>query len=229
MHSINQITCLALQLTNSFTCFGFNNCDNLTQMKSPVNPPWKEQLKEELSRQPVNFFTFATVKDGKPRARTLTLKGFLGETGAEMPTTFSDSLFVGADSRQDKVQEVLASPAFEAVFWLPNVGSQWRIRGEAAVLGGDDAVAREKITQHLQPAEGWTFEDEILKGFNTLDKGQKYKFGVTDGGVVGVVPKEFRMLVLLPQVVERLGIKPPELGIKHYEARIGYPVGWVES
>jgi hypothetical protein len=38
------------------------------------------------------------------------------------------------------------------------------------------------------------------------------------------------MLVLLPEVVERMGIKPPEFGVKRWDAKSNQEaVEWVES
>jgi Pyridoxamine 5'-phosphate oxidase len=103
------------------------------------------------------------------------------------PTATSDSLWLATDARQDKVAQLLSIPNYEAVFWLPNSGSQWRIRGEAAILGGpNDSASRTKIQQHLQASDGWTFDEEIKRGFNGLDKFLKKKFGVEDGGSVEV-------------------------------------------
>lgn len=90
------------------------------------------------------------------------------------PSASSDVFFITSHATQEKFQDLAVSNRVEAVFWIPSVGSQWRIRGHAIVLGrGDEeftVAARKEMDRHLTKSDGdWTWEKEIRKIYDGLD------------------------------------------------------------
>lgn len=173
------------------------------EFRFPPDPEWKQLLRDDLAKQPVNFFSLATVAEAfVPHVRTMTLKGFFGDVGYAYRTVFmsrgatnrptdanryskkseipeasrnpaaaSDTFFITSHATQQKFQDVALSNQVETVFWIPAVGTQWRVRGHAVVLGGGDSeAAQREMDRHLTKGEGeWTWEREVRKIYDGLD------------------------------------------------------------
>lgn len=76
----NYFTLLPLAF-QSFLSFNTTTTTSMVHSHFPADPEWKVLLQDQLVKQPVNFFQLATVAEASvPHVRTLTLKGFLGET-----------------------------------------------------------------------------------------------------------------------------------------------------
>lgn len=104
----------------------------------------------------------------------------------------------------------MVSQSAEAVFFFPKLWTQWRVRGKAypisygGVGGGDlEAVGRRAAEAQLVAAgEGWSWDGEVRKVWERLDGKLKLKYGpVTEEEPV---PKDFRLVVLVPEEVEQL-------------------------
>ena len=132
----------------------------------PPKAPWKDLLNNHLSQNSSSEFTLATVaydtnkKRHVPRARVCGFRGFFPNPqlhpsavdalktqgdGLNPDAYESDMLSFTTDARMEKVGEIQpggsesgAGNEIEMVFWLKDVGSQWRIKGVAFVIGDQD-------------------------------------------------------------------------------------------
>ncbi|KAL7275699.1 hypothetical protein RUND412_001341 [Rhizina undulata] len=211
----------------------------------PANPDWKLQLQEDLSKQPVNFFSLATVSEAlTPRVRTLTLSGFLGESDyksttkipseGQNPPASSDVIFITSDARQNKFRDLEVSLSVEAAFWIPSVGAQWRIKGRGVSIGGtgeQEMKTRTELEQHLTiegDGASWTWEKEIAKQYELLYFGHKAKFQSTEDPETGI-STEFRILGIIPEDVEVYRQKPTETWV-NWKVEEGEPhAKWVSK
>ncbi|KAE8146527.1 hypothetical protein BDV25DRAFT_169834 [Aspergillus avenaceus] len=120
----------------------------------PKPAPWRPLFATHLSQS--TSFTLSTItRDPKgkivPRSRTCQLRGFwptpslhpsaveaLKSQGVGLnPDVYeSDMLSLTTDIRMEKAGQIRASGAVEGMFWVGGVGNQWRVKGEAFVLGG---------------------------------------------------------------------------------------------
>lgn len=153
----------------------------------------------------------------------------------------SDLLTFTTDVRSGKVPDILGpgqgdrrasggGGRVEAVFWLEGVRTQWRIRGDAWVLGpdvGGEAEGAEAVRSALEGrmrgvGEGWGFEGEWEKQFAGM--GRELKKGlagpppgeVSEGGEGGEFDEEkakrnFRLVVVRPAEVECVDLTDPEI------------------
>jgi hypothetical protein len=150
------------------------------------------------------YFVFSTVaRDDKgtpvPRGRYCVFRGFFGELKLRPseeddlkkdhkdglnPTAFeSDMLTFTTDVRMAKVDQLVQSGgAAEAVFWVKEVASQWRVKGKAFVIGGSPAEkeeldARAEIRRTLRILQQgdvvannklWSWDKEVTAYFACL-------------------------------------------------------------
>lgn len=130
--------------------------------------PWRDLLKSHMDQTPGYEFTIATVGFDEnqrpiPRVRTCGCRGFFPEVklhpkskedmeqqvkdGGNPDTYESDMLCFTTDIRMEKLDQLETSGhAVEAVFWLKDVMTQWRVKGKAFAIGdprGED-LEREK-------------------------------------------------------------------------------------
>jgi pyridoxamine 5'-phosphate oxidase len=167
----------------------------------PALAPWKSLFQSHVSRtQEPTYFTLSTVARNSngvpvPRGRLCNFRGFFGELklhpSAEMdlqeldelnpPLYESDMLTFTTDTRMAKIEELAQSEgAVEAVFWIEDAATQWRVHGKAFVIGGPAAVseeqaAREEIRKGLRPRHegsqknerqgGWSWDHEVTAYF----------------------------------------------------------------
>ena len=204
-----------------------------------------------------------------PRARTVIFRGLwaslpanprnpapLNPAGAfetDLPT-------ITTDARMEKVPELLHSTAgdaetgegeaqassgrggpIEAVFWMPKVRTQWRIRGHAYVIGPDidtpaAAPVRTALQAHMRPgtgADSWSWSRELTAHFGNLSPLMRGTFRNPSSGtpLTGHPPGEgeglgqrvedledelarrnFRVVVLVPEEADRVDLTDPERG-----------------
>ncbi|KAH8149755.1 uncharacterized protein LAJ45_06386 [Morchella importuna] len=186
----------------------------------PADPEWKVLLQDQLVKQPVNFFQLATVAEASvPHVRTLTLKGFLGETSyskksqipeeSRNPSARSDVFFITSNAQQTKFKDLAFSNQVEAVFWIAPAGTQWRIRGHAVVIGGKgelEATGRKELHRHLTTSDpSWSWEKELQKIYDGLDAKSRESFGESEE-----ISEDFRLLVVVPEHIEADMLKPEE-------------------
>lgn len=154
-----------------------------------------------MNQTPGYEFSIATIGQDKykrpvPRVRTCGCRGFFPELkihpksqeemneqvkdGGNPPTYESDMLCFTTDIRMDKLEQLENSEhAIEAMFWLKDLMTQWRIKGKALAVGDPRGVEseqekanRESLLSSLRikddyngSAEDWTWERAITKYF----------------------------------------------------------------
>lgn len=194
----------------------------------PAAAPWRAQLLDHISKLDSPTFTFTSLHPGKgssqaePRGRTCVFRGMWAslppndKNNAERnPDAYeSDCLTLTTDARMAKVPELFGSgetgdsPAssssggggpVEAMFWVAQTGTQWRLRGHAWVLShadiggsGDNKTAasspgaraaRDAISARMRPTtssgggdKGWSWEREVEAHFGNLSPGMRGSF-----------------------------------------------------
>lgn len=119
----------------------------------------------------------------------------------------SDLLTFTSDVRMDKIPEIFASSAghgkveqsrgsggggpVEAVFWIKETGTQWRIRGDAYIVardiegGGDESSGTRTVKSEVgarmrvvkeEGKEGWSWNKELTAHFGNLSPGMRGSF-----------------------------------------------------
>jgi len=196
------------------------------QAPAAAAAPWRAQLLDHISKLDSPTFTFTSLHPGRgssqaePRGRTCVFRGMWAslppndKNNAERnPDAYeSDCLTLTTDARMAKVPELFASGEtgdspvssssggggpVEAMFWVAEAGTQWRLRGHAWVLshadiggaGGDNAAsspgaraARDAISARMRPtttpsgSEGWSWEKEVEAQFGNLSPGMRGSF-----------------------------------------------------
>lgn len=169
--------------------------------ENPQRAPWRDLLGSHLKQTPGYEFTIATIgydaqRRPVPRLRTCGCRGFFPELelhpkgqeamdqqvegGGNPPLFESDMLSFTTDARMDKLPQLESSGhAIEAVFWLKDLMTQWRIKGMAYAIGnpgGEDAeeekTSRNEIRKALRlkgdnnsDIAKWTWESAVTKYF----------------------------------------------------------------
>ncbi|TVS07500.1 MAG: pyridoxamine 5'-phosphate oxidase [Cyanobium sp. PLM2.Bin73] len=111
-------------------------------------PPWRALLsaaRQREGRSPLaRWLQLATVAaDGTPRVRTLVFRGWGGPADLDLLT----------DGRSAKPAELAAQPAVELCWLLPRARSQFRLRGDRAVLAPElEERERRRHWQALSPS-----------------------------------------------------------------------------
>jgi len=168
---------------------------------APSRAPWREILDYHLRQTPGYEFTIATIginQQGRavPRVRVCGFRGFFpvlqlhpdGEldmkkqvaNGGNPPTFESDMLTFTTDARMEKIEHLQSSgQEIEALFWLKEVSSQWRIKGKAFSIGNpcgekdqQELESRAAIRKALRTKshdgcekEGWSWEHAVTRYF----------------------------------------------------------------
>lgn len=144
--------------------------------------------------------SFASITPFEPRNRTLVFRGMWASLPVNPKNTAelnpegayeSDLLTVVTDARMEKIPELFKSAGevesrqsgtggpVEAVFWIEDTNTQWRIRGHALVIGPDidsDAASpiRSALHQHMRPSSSasasrsFSFARELTAHFGNL-------------------------------------------------------------
>ena len=162
--------------------------------------PWRDLLDSQLKQTPGYEFTVATIgydsqQRPVPRLRTCGCRGFFPElklhpkgqeamdqqveNGGNPSVYESDMLTFTTDSRMEKLPQLESSGhAIEAVFWLKDLMTQWRIKGTAYAIGnpqGEDVEVERNSRQEIEKAlrmtapdndsSTWTWEKAVTKYF----------------------------------------------------------------
>ncbi|KAL5630534.1 hypothetical protein BROUX41_000406 [Berkeleyomyces rouxiae] len=149
--------------------------------------PWRATFNSQVTKLPMPVFTLSTVHTPpapsstndasstsvlapQPRARTVVFRGFWGDLphNPHNPAKLnprqweSDVLCITTDARMAKVDELGGDSSggggpFEAVFWLPEAMTQWRLRGRGYFLGrdadddtGKSNMVRDKLQRRMR-------------------------------------------------------------------------------
>ena len=122
----------------------------------PMIDEWVKLLREAIrSEQPdrPSVMILATLsRNGSPRARAVVCRA-IDEDG---------TIWCVSDSRSKKNSQIQSDRRVEAVFWLPNLRRQFRVRGEARVIGVSDRALTGTLegalgfdARHVQLADTW--------------------------------------------------------------------------
>ncbi|KAF1817432.1 hypothetical protein P152DRAFT_19164 [Eremomyces bilateralis CBS 781.70] len=199
--------------------------------------PWRDAFLSHISKMPMPTFVLSTLHrappgsltEWLPRARTCVFRGMwcaLPENdlnnAEKNPAAFeSDCVTFTTDKRMLKYGEIFASgeaPAgegvsggggpVEAVWWVEEVGFQWRVKGRAYIVGNDiddgglgAAKAREALQQRMgtkdekQVAE-WTWSRELTAHFGNLSPTMRGTFKRPPPGTPADKPYDDKTLQL---------------------------------
>lgn len=163
--------------------------------------PWRNLLSSHLEQTSGYEFTIGTVgydenNQPVPRVRTCGCRGFFPEVdihpksqeemkqqvkdGGNPPTYESDLLCFTTDIRMDKLHQLESSGhVVEAIFWLKDLMTQWRVKGKAFSIGDPrgeefqgEKGSREAIGSSLRvkddyngSVEEWTWDRAVTKYF----------------------------------------------------------------
>lgn len=142
-------------------------------------------------------------------------------SGPENPRVYeSDLLTLTTDVRMNKVHEIFKSSSsaegdsegsagggpVEAVFWIREVSTQWRIKGEAYIIGpdiesdGDESsgakMVKARLREHMRVVnedgtESWSWATEVAGHFGHLSPGMRGSFkNPAPGMAVSLVPPD---------------------------------------
>ncbi|EAT84141.2 hypothetical protein SNOG_08973 [Parastagonospora nodorum SN15] len=192
-----------------------------------------------------------------PRVRYCIFRGFWAElpenkhNDAERnaPIFASDCPTFTTDVRMEKVGQIFATSAghaesreqiqgsggggpVEAVYWITETGTQWRIKGRAYVIaddieGGEESsgvrTVKSEVGKRMRVLEegkegDWSWQRELTGFFGNQSPGIKEPFddkhlalgSKTDGLHDPVARKNFRLVVIVPDSVEQTDLSDPE-------------------
>ncbi|KJZ78039.1 hypothetical protein HIM_02676 [Hirsutella minnesotensis 3608] len=202
----------------------------------------------------------------EPRARYVVFRGMWAclpvnpkNTADLNPDAYTSHLpTITTDVRMDKTPELMADSAaaassttssggggpVEAVFWVDEVKTQWRLRGRSYLVGPDvetDAAApvRDALKRHMRRTgagadASWSWAKELTAHFGNLSPAMRGSFrnpppgtplsrkpdeseGLGLGQKVttlddSVARANFRVVVIVPEEVDRLDLSNPERG-----------------
>ncbi|KAF3055913.1 hypothetical protein GL218_07088 [Daldinia childiae] len=239
---------------------------------SPPGPaPWRQLFLEHVQTMASPEFTLSTIRKTSspsgtvysPRARTCVFRGLLAglqvnpKNDAELNPDVYETDFptFTTDCRMDKMAELFGveetgeelrgsggGAPVEAVFWVGEAGTQWRVRGKAYVLGPDvEDSAEGKHVMSLLTArmrrksdgKDWSFTREVTAHFGNLSPLMRGSFRNPPSGTPVALPVDddrlrlgqkvtdlndevaranFRVVVIVPEGVDRTDLSDPERG-----------------
>ena len=180
-------------------------------MTDQPTTPWRTLLDAAIDVTQARFAQLATVRaDGRPANRTVVVRGLLDPGGRPIVTT---------DSRSAKFDQLAADPRAELCWWFPETREQFRLSGRVAVVGPDDDDAtRLRIWSELPELSRRSFT------WPSPDKPRAVPPDFhMDGPAPGAPPTCFVLLVLDPEEVEHLDLKPQPHERSRY---VRGPEGW---
>ncbi|KAJ5893656.1 hypothetical protein N7495_005347 [Penicillium taxi] len=137
----------------------------LPQKPGGIRPPWRDELDLNIDQSSIYEFTLATIDRNSagqpiPRARICSCRGFFPELdihpngrkdfeeqedGDNPPVYESDLLSFSTDIRMEKLAQIETSGhSVEALFWLKDMMTQWRVQGLAYAIGDPVGEENEK-------------------------------------------------------------------------------------
>ncbi|KAJ5832776.1 hypothetical protein N7474_001087 [Penicillium riverlandense] len=173
-------------------------------MTTPSRASWRGIIDSHLSQTPDHEFTIATIgfddqNRPVPRVRTCGFRGFFPELtlhpsggkdmeqqvedGGNPPLYDSDMFTLTTDVRMEKLAQLeLSGRQVEAVFWLKDLNTQWRVKGKAYAIGNpfgetdtQEKLARSAVQRGLRVKddgganasgmEKWSWEKAVTKYF----------------------------------------------------------------
>lgn len=223
----------------------------------------------------------------EPRARTVVYRGMWAALPvnpknkatlnpalyqAELPTITTDARMEKVSdlfsTSVDKTQSAVGGPV-EALFWIPEARTQWRLRGSVYMIGQDidsqqGLVVREALKPYMRESgaekdgssddsSSWSWSRELTAQFGNLSPVMRGTFrNPSPGTPISQKPKDgeglglgqnvedlddpvarsnFRVIVLVPDEVDRVDLSNPEEG-KRWIYRLNWKGGegsWSEE
>ncbi len=160
---------------------------------------WHDALKKAIRKnkrlRENRYFQLATIsKNALPANRTVVFRGF---------TETSNSIKVITDSRSQKLEEIKSNPSFEICWYFSITREQFRIRGEAEIIGPSDSEERFSTwTELSDSAREQFFWPMPGKPIDTSANESKPDLAMDRG-----VPETFVLLGLQPISVDHLRLK----------------------
>ncbi|KAI1381781.1 pyridoxamine 5'-phosphate oxidase-domain-containing protein [Hypoxylon crocopeplum] len=185
-----------------------NHCAMATSTSSTIGPaPWRKLFLEHIQAMSSPEFTLSTIRKipspsgtvYSPRARTCIFRGLFADlpvnpkNDAQLnPDIYeTDLLTFTTDCRMDKMAELFGAEPdsgklkgsgggapLEAVFWVKETVTQWRVRGKAYVLSpdvedspeGKQVIATLTLRMRRKNSDGkeWSFGREVTAHFGNL-------------------------------------------------------------
>lgn len=185
--------------------------------------PWKKTFEEHLEKiggASAEFYLATVTPDNQPRVRTCIHRGFWGElpenkhnelpknpsiyrsdcpvftTDARMEKTFH--MFATGKGKGDREQSKSGTGGggpVEAVYWVKDTKTQWRIRGKGWIVGADDVEGGEEaqnsgtvtvkaqvgrymrpVGDHAEKNADWSWKTEVENFFENLSPGMRGTF-----------------------------------------------------
>lgn len=243
----------------------FNHLHHAMATSSPTAPPWRSAFLQHVEDMDAPNFVLSTLHpvdapDSKPqytpRCRTVVFRGMWAclpvnpKNQAELnPSIYeSDLPTITTDARMDKIPELFRSAPepqsqsgrggpIEAVFWMPKVMTQWRLRGHAYIIGpdidtDDAAPVRAALNRYMRRTGkngDWGWGRELTAQFGNLSPLMRGTFrnpppgtplsirseGCSLGQKVMDLEDElartnFRVVVIVPEEVDQVDLSDPE-------------------
>lgn len=185
--------------------------------------PWKkdfEQHLEKIGGPSAEFYLATVTPNGEPRVRTCIHRGFWAKLAEnkhnELPKNpaiyESDCPVFTTDSRMEKTYHIFATGKgkgdreqslsgtggggpVEAVYWVKDVSTQWRIRGKAWIVGADDVEGGEEaqnsgtvtvkaqvgrymrpVGDHAEKNSEWNWKTEVENHYENLSPSMRGTF-----------------------------------------------------
>ncbi|KAI9894733.1 MAG: hypothetical protein M1814_002090 [Vezdaea aestivalis] len=156
--------------------------------------PWKATFESHISKQPSPEFMLATVtSEGDPRLRTLIYRGMWcalppnkHNDAPKNPQVYETNMPVfTTDVRMEKAGQIEATGGkVEAMWWITETKTQWRIKGKAFVIGAkgehEESVRKEVLKKMKVTGNGlekdWDWEREFTGHFGNLSPMMKGSF-----------------------------------------------------
>jgi pyridoxamine 5'-phosphate oxidase len=132
------------------------------------------------------------------------------------PTTGAAT--IATDARSDKAAHLRSNPCAELSFWLPGLRVQYRLRGAIDVNEADEAARRDlwaSLSDAARALFAWP-----SPGQPRIDAPDAYPGGLPASAPI---PDAFLPLILRPDRVERLDLRPHP----HQRTRWRLATGWV--
>ncbi|KAF7544876.1 hypothetical protein G7046_g9688 [Stylonectria norvegica] len=193
-----------------------------------------------------------------PRSRTVVFRGMWAglpvnpkNDADQNPDVFETDLpTITSDTRMEKISELLDSGSgaktqsgvggpVEAMFWVVEDKNQWRLRGQAYVIGPDietaaGAPVREALEKHMRStggSESWSWSREVTAHFGNLSPFMRGTFknpppgtplsekpgeGLGTGQKVEdlqdkIARRNFCVVVIVPDEVDRVDLSDPKM------------------
>lgn len=156
----------------------------------------------------------------------------------------------GDTKESDSTSQSRVGGVVEGVFWSPKPMTQWRIRGHACIIGPDiesDAAApvRQALNGYMRrvgETDSWSWSKELTAHFGNLSPAMRGSFrnpppgtplSQTPGEGLGLGQKvdnlgdpiarsNFRVVLLVPEEVDRVDLSDPERG-RRWNYRLSGP------